>query len=146
MLNQQLFIQFPDGKQVSFNKGVTLTEIARTISSNLEKQAIVGRVNETTYDLTRPILTDAQVAIYDKHSKEGLEVIRHSTAHLLAQAVKRLYPDACFGVGPVIENGFYYDIEMKHTLIPEDLITIEKEMKRLIKELSVFIKKIKGFL
>lgn len=141
MLNQQLFIQFPDGKQVSFNKGVTLTEIARTISSNLEKQAIVGRVNETTYDLTRPILTDAQVAIYDKHSKEGLEVIRHSTAHLLAQAVKRLYPDACFGVGPVIENGFYYDIEMKHTLIPEDLITIEKEMKRLIKENHSIVRK-----
>ncbi|MEG0744706.1 MAG: threonine--tRNA ligase, partial [Erysipelotrichaceae bacterium] len=79
----------------------------------------------------RPILVDAEISLYDVASKEGLEVIRHSTAHLLAQAVKRLYPDAKFGVGPVIENGFYYDIEMTHTLVPEDLDVIEREMKKI---------------
>lgn len=141
MLNQQVIIRFPDGKEESFQKGVTLTEITKSISNQLEKQAIVGSVNGTTIDLTRQILNDAQIELFTKYTKEGLDVIRHSTAHLLAQAVKRLYPDACFGVGPVIENGFYYDIEMKHTLVPEDLITIEKEMKKLIKENYSIIRK-----
>ncbi|WP_146549040.1 threonine--tRNA ligase [Rummeliibacillus suwonensis] len=134
MPNQQVSIQFQDGKQVQFAKGITLTDIAKTISRSLAKKAIAGSVNETTYDLTRPILTDAQITIYDAYSVKGLEVIRHSTAHLLAQAVKRLYPDAHFGVGPVIENGFYYDIEMAHPLVPEDLILIEKEMKKIVSE------------
>lgn len=141
MSNQQVSIQFPDGKQVQFAKGVKLTEIAKAISSGLAKKAIAGSVNGTTYDLARPILTDAQIAIYDAHSEKGLEVIRHSTAHLLAQAVKRLYPDAHFGVGPVIENGFYYDIEMAHTLVPEDLLAIEREMKKIANDNLVIIRK-----
>ena len=141
MSNQQVSIQFPDGKQVQFAKGVKLTDIAKAISSGLAKKAIAGSVNGTTYDLARPILTDAQIAIYDAHSEKGLEVIRHSTAHLLAQAVKRLYPDAHFGVGPVIENGFYYDIEMAHTLVPEDLLAIEREMKKIANDNLVIIRK-----
>lgn len=91
-------------------------------------------MNGTTVDLTHPIPADAQIAIYDVNSAEGIEVIRHSTAHLLAQAVKRLYPAAHFGVGPVIENGFYYDIELEHSFIPEELQKIEKEMKKIVKE------------
>jgi len=98
MSNQQVTIQFTDGKQTMFAKGVTLTDIAKAISPSLAKKAIVGSVNETTTDLTRPILSDAQIAIFDAKSVQGLEVIRHSTAHLLAQAVKRLFPDAHFGV------------------------------------------------
>lgn len=77
---------------------------------------------------------DAEISIYDATSAEGLQVLRHSTAHLLAQAVKRLFPDAKFGVGPVIENGFYYDIEIAHTLVPEDLVAIEREMKKIVSE------------
>lgn len=134
MSNQEVTIQFQNGEQKRFAKGVTLTEIAKSISPSLAKKSIVGSVNTTTTDLTRPILVDAEICLYDATSKEGLEVIRHSTAHLLAQAVKRLYPDAKFGVGPVIENGFYYDIEMTHTLVPEDLVVIEREMKKIVSE------------
>ena len=141
MSNQQVTIQFPDGKQQRFVKGVTLTEIAKAISPNLAKKSIVGSVNNTATDLTRPILTDAQIAIYDAKSEQGLEVIRHSTAHLLAQAVKRLYPDVNLGIGPVIDNGFYYDIEMAHTLVPEDLICIEREMKKIVSESLRIVRK-----
>jgi len=134
MSNQEVTIQFPNGEQKRFAKGVTLTDIAKSISPSLAKKAIVGSVNTTTTDLTRPILVDAEISIYDATSEEGLQVLRHSTAHLLAQAVKRLFPDARFGVGPVIENGFYYDIEIAHTLVPEDLIAIEREMKKIVSE------------
>ena len=141
MSNQQITIQFPDGKQQQFAKGVTLTEMAKSISFSLAKKAIAGSVNETTTDLTQPILTDAQITIYDAQSEEGLAVIRHSTAHILAQAVKRLYSDVHFGVGPVIENGFYYDIELPNTLGPDDLKKIEEEMKRIVHENHSFSRK-----
>lgn len=134
MSNQLINIQFPDGKQQAFSKGVTLTDIAQAISPALRKKAIVGSVNGTIIDLTRPILEDTQISLYDASSKEGIQVIRHSTAHLLAQAIKRLYPDAQFGVGPVIENGFYYDIDIAHSLAPSDLQQIEKMMKQIVQE------------
>lgn len=141
MSNQEVTIQFPNGELKRFAKGVTLTEIAKSISPSLAKKSIVGSVNTTTTDLTRPILVDAEISLYDAATKEGLEVIRHSSAHLLAQAVKRLYPDAKFGVGPVIENGFYYDVEMNQTLVPEDLQGIEREMKKIISENHLVIRK-----
>ncbi|MFJ7662345.1 threonine--tRNA ligase [Lysinibacillus sp. NPDC097162] len=134
MSNQVLNIQFPDGKQQVFTKGVTLTDIAQAISPALRKKAIVGSVNGTITDLTRPILADAQINLFDASSREGIEVIRHSTAHLLAQAIKRIFPDAQFGVGPVIENGFYYDIDLAQSLVPTDLQKIEKMMKRIVQE------------
>ncbi|MFJ5766698.1 threonine--tRNA ligase [Lysinibacillus sp. NPDC093210] len=134
MSNQVLNIQFPDGKQQVFTKGVTLTDIAQAISPALRKKAIVGSVNGTITDLTRPILADAQINLFDASSREGIEVIRHSTAHLLAQAIKRIYPNAQFGVGPVIENGFYYDIDLPESLVPTDLQKIEKMMKRIVQE------------
>ncbi|MFF5997089.1 threonine--tRNA ligase [Lysinibacillus sp. KU-BSD001] len=141
MSNQEVTIQFPNGEKKRFAKGVTLTEIAKAISPSLAKKSIVGSVNTTTTDLTRPILVDAEISLYDATSDQGLEVLRHSTAHLLAQAVKRLYPEAKFGVGPVVENGFYYDIEMAHTLVPEDLPLIEREMKTIVNENFVIIRK-----
>ncbi|MFJ7919641.1 threonine--tRNA ligase [Lysinibacillus fusiformis] len=134
MSNQVIHIQFPDGQQQAFTKGVTLTEIAQAIRPELRKKAVAGSVNGTIVDLTRPIMEDAQITLYDASSKEGIEVIRHSTAHLLAQAVKRLYPHAQFGVGPVIENGFYYDIDIADTLTPNDLQQIEKTMKQIVRE------------
>ncbi|WP_107925588.1 threonine--tRNA ligase [Lysinibacillus parviboronicapiens] len=134
MSNQSINIQFPDGHQLLFTKGVTLTDIAQAISPGLRKKAIAGRVNGTIVDLTCPILEDAQITLYDASSKEGIEVIRHSTAHLLAQAFKRLFPTAQFGVGPVIENGFYYDINIAHSLVPSDLQQIEKMMKQIVQE------------
>lgn len=134
MSNQVIHIQFPDGQQQAFTKGVTLTEIAQAIRPELRKKAVAGSVNGTIVDLTRPIMEDAQITLYDASSKEGIEVIRHSTAHLLAQAVKRLYPHAQFGVGPVIENGFYYDIDIADTLTPSDLQQIVKTMKQIVRE------------
>lgn len=134
MSNQVIHIQFPDGQQQAFTKGVTLTEIAQAIRPELRKKAVAGSVNGTIVDLTRPIMEDAQITLYDASSKEGIEVIRHSTAHLLAQAVKRLYPHAQFGVGPVIENGFYYDIDIADTLALSDLQQIEKTMKQIVRE------------
>lgn len=141
MSNQEVVIQFPNGEQKSFAKGVTLTEIAKSIRPSLAKKSIVGSVNTTTTDLTEPILVDAEIRLYDAESPEGLSVLRHSTAHLLAQAVKRLYPDACFGVGLVIDYGFYYDIELAHTLVPEDLKKIEREMHRIVKEQQAITRK-----
>lgn len=141
MSNQEVVIQFPNGEQKSFAKGVTLTEIAKSIRPSLAKKSIVGSVNTTTTDLTEPILVDAKIRLYDAESPEGLSVLRHSTAHLLAQAVKRLYLDVCFGVGPVIDYGFYYDIELAHTLIPEDLKKIECEMHRIVKEQQAITRK-----
>lgn len=134
MSNQRIHIQFPDGQQQAFTKGVTLTDIAQAIRPELRKKAVAGSVNGTIIDLTRPIMEDAQITLYDASSKEGIEVIRHSTAHLLAQAIKRLYPHAQFGVGPVIENGFYYDIDIADTLTPSDLQQIEKKMKQIVQE------------
>ncbi|MEO4052865.1 threonine--tRNA ligase [Solibacillus sp. CAU 1738] len=134
MSNQEVKIQFPDGQQQVFSQGVTLTDIAQSISPSLRKKAIAGSVNGTIVDLTYPIFTDAQINLYDTSSKKGIEIIRHSTAHLLAQAFKRLYPNARFGVGPIIENGFYYDVEVDHSLIPSDLEKIELMMQQIVKE------------
>ncbi|KYG91112.1 threonine--tRNA ligase [[Bacillus] sp. KCTC 13219] len=141
MSNQEVTIQFPNGEKKRFAKGVTLTDIAKAISPSLAKKSIVGSVNTTMTDLTQPILVDAEISLYDAMSEQGLQVLRHSTAHLLAQAVKRLYPDAKFGIGPVIENGFYYDIEMTHTLVPEDLVVIEREMKKIVNENFEIVRK-----
>lgn len=141
MSNQNVTIQFPNGERKNFATGVTLTEIAKSISPSLAKKSIVGSVNTTMTDLTKPILVDAQIALYDASSKEGVSVLRHSSAHILAQAVKRLYPDVKLGVGPVIENGFYYDFEMNHTLVPEDLENIEREMRKIVKENYAVVRK-----
>lgn len=141
MSNQEISIQLPNGKQQVYVKGVTLTDIAQTISPSLRKKAIVGSVNGTFVDLTRPLFEDAQISLFDASTREGIEVIRHSTAHLLAQALKRLYPNAQFGVGPVIDNGFYYDIELEHSLSQSDLQQIEKIMKKIAQENIQIIRK-----
>ncbi|GLC88939.1 threonine--tRNA ligase [Lysinibacillus piscis] len=134
MSNQVITIQLPDGTQREFLKGVTLTDIAQALSPALRKKVVVGSVNGTITDLTHPLTTDAAIMLYDASSKEGITTIRHTTAHLLAQAVKRLYPDAQFGVGPVIDNGFYYDIDLPHSLTTHDLQKIEKVMKQIVQE------------
>lgn len=125
-------IQFPDGNIKEFEVGITTDEIAGSISPGLRKKAIAGKVNGVLYDLSRPIQEDAKFEIVTPDHEDALEIIRHSSAHLLAHAVKRLYPDAKFGVGPSIENGFYYDMDLEHVISSEDLPLIEKEMKRVI--------------
>lgn len=125
-------IIFPDGAEKVFPQGTTGEDIAASISSGLKKQALAIKLNGELVDLRRPLDEGGKISIITFRDQDGLEIMRHSTAHLLAHAVKRLYKDVQFGVGPVIEEGFYYDMEMEHKITPEDLPKIEKEMKRLI--------------
>ena len=127
-------ITFPDGAVKEFPKGTTTEDIAASISPGLKKKAIAGKWNGKMVDLRRPILEDGSIEIITPDRPEALEVLRHSTAHLMAQAVKRLYPNTKFGVGPVIENGFYYDMDLEQSLTPEDLPKIEKEMAKIVGE------------
>lgn len=127
-------ITFPDGAVKEFPQGTTTEEIAASISPGLKKKAIAGKLNNTLIDLRTPINEDAEIAIVTQTSEEALEIVRHSTAHVMAQAIKRLFKDVKLGVGPVIEGGFYYDIDTPESLTPEDLLKIEKEMKKIISE------------
>ncbi|MBJ9982299.1 threonine--tRNA ligase [Bacillus sp. S70] len=134
MKEQMIEIKFPDGSVKEFVKGITLEEIAGSVSSSLKKKAVAGRVNDGLYDLRRNIEENAEVEIITIDSNEGVEIARHSAAHILAQAVKRMYGDINLGVGPVIENGFYYDMDLPSSVNVEDLRKIEKEMKKIINE------------
>jgi threonyl-tRNA synthetase len=129
-------VTLPDGAVREYEQGVTIEDIAGSISSGLKKNALAGKVNGKVVDLYTELHEDAQVEIITYDSTEGLEVLRHSTAHLMAQAIKRLYHDknVKLGIGPVIEDGFYYDIDMEHSLTPDDLVKIEKEMERIVQE------------
>ncbi len=127
-------ITFPDGNQKEFEDGITGEEIAQSISPGLRKQALAIKLDDTLVDLRRPIEEDGKLEIITYKNKEGIDIMRHSTAHTMAQAIKRLYKNVKFGVGPVIEEGFYYDIDMDESLTPEDLPKIEKEMQRIIDE------------
>jgi len=124
-------ISLPDGSQRPFDRPVTIAEIAASIGPGLAKAAIAGRVDGRLVDTSFVVERDASVTIVTDRDAEGVEVIRHSTAHLLAYAVKELYPDAQVTIGPVIENGFYYDISYKRAFTPEDLQAIERKMTAL---------------
>ncbi|MFN3919946.1 MAG: threonine--tRNA ligase [Methylohalobius sp.] len=128
-----LTITLPDGKQLTFDRPVTVREVAETIGPNLAKAAVAGRVDGKLVDLSFLIERDAAVEIITPQDDAGLEVIRHSTAHLLAQAVKELYPKAQVTIGPVIEDGFYYDFAFDRPFTPEDLEKIEQKMRELAK-------------
>ncbi|WP_461611491.1 threonine--tRNA ligase [Cytobacillus kochii] len=140
-MSEMIKVSFPDGAVKEFSKGTTTEEIASSISPGLKKKAIAGKVNNELFDLRRPIEEDAAVEIITQGSDEALEIMRHSSAHLMAQAIKRLYKNVKLGVGPVIESGFYYDIDMEESLTPEDLPKIEKEMKKIINENIEIVRK-----
>ncbi|MFF2458625.1 threonine--tRNA ligase [Peribacillus simplex] len=133
-MSELLKISFPDGAVKEFAKGTTTEDIAASISPGLRKKSIAGKFNGELYDLKRPIEQDGTIEIVTQDAADALEVLRHSTAHLMAQAIKRLYKNAKFGVGPVIEGGFYYDMDLEESLTPEDLPLIEKEMKKIVNE------------
>ena len=130
----QINIQFPDGNTKEFDKGTTIEDIAQSISPGLRKKAVAGKFNGQLVDLTRPLEQDGAIEIITPGSEEALEVLRHSTAHLMAQALKRLYGDVKFGVGPVIEGGFYYDFDMDDKVSSDDFDKIEKTMKQIVNE------------
>jgi threonyl-tRNA synthetase len=126
-------IRLPDGSSRPFPGPVTVAEIAQSIGAGLARAALAGRVDGKLVDTSSRVERDADVAIVTDKDKDGLEIIRHSTAHLLAYAVKELFPDAQVTIGPVIENGFYYDFSFKRPFTPEDLAAIEKKMAELAK-------------
>ena len=127
-------IRLPDGSARSFDNPVTVAEVAASIGAGLARAALAGRVNGALVDTSHRIEADVDLAIITDRDADGLDLIRHSTAHLLAYAVKELFPDAQVTIGPVIEDGFYYDFSFKRPFTPEDLAAIEKRMAELAKK------------
>ena len=127
-------ITLPDGSQRSFEQPVTVAQVAESIGAGLAKAALAGRVDGTLVDTSYTIANDAELAIVTDRDEDGLDVIRHSCAHLMAQAVQRLFPDAQVTIGPVIDDGFYYDFAYERPFTPEDLEQIEKVMGDIVKE------------
>ena len=126
-------IKLPDGSVRNFDNPVTVGEVAAAIGAGLAKAALAGRVGGKLVDLSHRIAQDAELSIITERNAEGLEILRHSTSHLLAHAVKELFPDAQVTIGPVIEDGYYYDFSYKRPFTPEDLTTIEKRMAEIVK-------------
>src|SRR5687768_6264758 len=121
-------VRLPDGSKRTYHQPVTVGDVAASIGAGLARAALAGKVNGKLVDVSSPIETDSDLSIVTERDAEGLEIIRHSSAHLLAHAVKELFPDAQVTIGPVIEDGFYYDFSYKRPFTPEDLAAIEKRM------------------
>ena len=134
-------ITLPDGSKREFDHAVTLMQVAEDIGPGLAKATVCGRINGELVDACELITDDAEITLITGRDLEGLEVIRHSFAHLVGHAVKQLYPTAKMAIGPVIEDGFYYDIDYERPFTPEDLAAIEKRVKELIKKDYDVIKK-----
>ena len=126
---EEIRVTLPDGTQKSFPAGTSVLEVARSLGPRLARDAVAARVNERLVDLGTPLSADSTVIILTAAQPEALEVLRHSTAHLLAQAVQEVFPDVKVGMGPVIEDGFYYDFDKEKPFTPEDLVTLEARMR-----------------
>jgi threonyl-tRNA synthetase len=127
-------ITLPDGSQRSFDHPLSILEVAADIGTGLAKATIAGKINDDILDASHLIETDCALQIFTNTSEEGLEIIRHSSAHLMAQAVKQLFPEAQVTIGPVIEDGFFYDFSYERAFTPEDVTAIEKRMQEIIKQ------------
>jgi threonyl-tRNA synthetase len=127
-------VLLPDGSSRTLQSGATVRDLAASIGAGLAKAAIAGKINNELVDLASVMPDGASVAIITEKSPEALEIIRHSTSHLMAQAVKSLFPQAKVTIGPAIETGFYYDFDVDHPFTPEDLEKIEKKMQELAKK------------
>lgn len=129
-----LSITLPDNSVRQYEGPLTVAAIAASIGTSLAKAALAGKVDGKLVDLSHVVENDAHVAILTAKDAEALELVRHSTSHLMAQAVKELYPSAEVTIGPAIENGFYYDFKFERAFTPEDLEKIEARMKELVKK------------
>ena len=127
-------IQLLDGKKISFTKSISGVELIKKISKSLEKAALIMEVNGNLKDLSHEITKDSKVRIITSKDKEGLEVIRHDAAHIMAMAVQELFPGTQVTIGPVIENGFYYDFAREQPFTSDDLNKIEKKMSEILIE------------
>ena len=135
-------ITFPDGSVREYNEGVTGLQIAESISSRLAQDVLSCGVNGEIYDLERPIMQDAEVVLYKWEDEQGKHTFWHTSAHLLAEALQELYPGIQFGIGPAIENGFYYDVDPGEATIKEaDLAAIEKKMAELAAKKEAVVRK-----
>jgi threonyl-tRNA synthetase len=137
-------VKLPDGSVREYDGQVTVRDVAESISKSLLKKAVAGKIDGQMVDLNREVPDGAEVQILTLEDEEGIEVYRHSTAHLMAQALKRLYPDVKLGIGPVIEDGFYYDVDLPVRLTPDDFPKIEAEMNKIVKEDLPIVRKVVG--
>ncbi len=136
-------ITFPDGTNKEYESGVTTLTIAEGISKSLVKKALAGKLNGELIDLNRPIEEDGRIEIVTPDHEDALGILRHSAAHLMANALRRLFPNIHFGVGPAIDSGFYYDTDNgKQPITSEDLPAIEAEMMKIVKENNPIVRKI----
>ncbi|MEE9585041.1 MAG: threonine--tRNA ligase [Candidatus Brocadiales bacterium] len=135
-------VVLPDGVEKTYSERTTVGEVAEDLGGPLKKKAIAGKTNGTLVDLGSPLTSDTSLSLITEDSPEALEILRHSTAHIMAQAVCRLFPGAKLGVGPTIENGFYYDFHLERPLTEKDLEDVEAEMKSIIKENIPFNRKV----
>lgn len=130
----EISITLPDGSQLGFETGVTVSEVAFSIGTGLGRAAVAGEIDGELVDLRTSIEDNVELSIVTADSEKGLDIMRHTTAHIMAQAVKRIYSDVKLAIGPTIEDGFYYDFDLEERFSPEDLKDIEAEMKKIIKE------------
>lgn len=130
----EIKITLPDGSVKEFPAGSSTKDVAASIAKSLEKAGLAGKFNGELVDYTRPLHEDGTLEIVTEKHEDALGILRHSTAHLMAQAIKRLFPEVKFGVGPAIETGFYYDTDTEETISEDDLEAIEKEMKKITSE------------
>ena len=131
-------ITLPDGTKKEYKDNITIGEVASNIDNRLSERALAGKASGVLVDLSFPIKEDISLSVITEDTEEGLEILRHSTAHIMAQAVSRLFPGVKLGIGPTIENGFYYDFGLQHNLSDEDLKKIEEEMAKIIREDIIF--------
>ena len=131
---EKIMLTFPDGSQREYDKGITTEGVAQAISKSLGKAGLAGKFNGELVDYVRPLEADGTIEIITDKSDDALQIMRHSSAHLLAHALTRLYPGIHFGVGPAIDSGFYYDTDKEEQISEEDLPKIEKEMKKIISQ------------
>ena len=127
-------VTLKDGSIKEFEGKVSVLDIAKSISEGLARAVVAASVNGETVGLDYEVCEDCELNLYKFDDEEGKDVFRHTSAHILAQAIKRLYPEAKFAIGPTVENGFYYDIDLDHRITEEELAKIEAEMKKIAKE------------
>ena len=138
----EIKITFPDGTIKSFDKGITVQDVAKSISNSLAKKALAGKFNGELVDFTRELQEDGTLEIVTPDHEDALGILRHSSAHLLAHAMTRLFPGVHFGVGPAIESGFYYDTDMESQLTEEQLADVEAEMTKIIRENHPIVRRV----
>ncbi|MBN2404107.1 MAG: TGS domain-containing protein, partial [Coriobacteriia bacterium] len=130
----EITVKLPDGSEKTVPEGSTVLDVAESIGPRLAQAALAGRVDDALVDIDTVVRDDQTVAIITDRSPEALDILRHSAAHVMAEAVKALFPEASFGIGPPVEDGFYYDFDVDRPFTPEDLEAIEERMRQIVAE------------